>query len=136
MATLEQIAQAQTDFLAELREDLDTVVSAANRQYSYTHTAVVTDDLEKDYQDIITANPDLANVSAVGLLAILSDGDTVAAQGNRLFINGTEEQSDYSFSGENSQNGIEFIKVWFFEKDGSLSLTESFEYYVNEIQCV
>lgn len=121
MATLEQIAQAQTDFLAKLKEDLDTVVSAAYRQYGYTHIAIVTDDLEKDYQDITTANPDLANVSAVGLLAILSDGDTVTAQGNRMFINGEEEQSDYSFSGENSQNGIEFVKIWYFEKDGSLS---------------
>ena len=120
----------------QLTQALANLNTLANRVYGYTHSAVVTDDLEKDYQDIITANPDLENVSAVGLLAILSDGDTVTAQGNRMFINGTEEQSDYSFSGENSQNGIEFVKIWFFEKDGSLSLTESFEYDVNEIQCV
>lgn len=131
MATLEQIAQVQTEFLAELREDLDTVVSAANRTYSYTHSAVVTDDLEKDYQDIITANRDLANVSAVGLLAILSEGDTVTAQGNRLFINGTEEQSDYSFSGENSESGIEVVKIWYFQNgENQLTLQESFDYII------
>lgn len=122
MATLEQIAQAQTNFLGELKNNLDMVVSAANRVYSYTHEAIVTDDLEKDYQDIITANPDLANVSAVGLLAILKDGDTVTTHGNRMFINGIEEQTDYSFSGENSQNGIEFIKVWYFENEEPITL--------------
>ena len=111
--------------LNEIKENIAYTIeqfdSLAQRVYGYTHEAIVTDNLEKDYQDITTANPDLENVSAVGLLAILSDGGTVIAQGNRMFINGTEEQSDYSFSGENSQNGIEFIKVWFFENNGSLS---------------
>ena len=122
---LDPISSPNQELLTSLQEDVSAALSnlnaLANRVYSYTHSAVVTDDLEKDYQDIITANPDLANVSAVGLLAILSDGGTVTAQGNRMFINGTEEQTDYSFSGENSQNGIEFIKVWFFENNGSLS---------------
>ena len=117
--------------LNEIKENIAYTIeqfdSLAQRVYGYTHEAIVTDNLEKDYQDITTANPDLANVSAVGLLAILSDGDTVTAQKNRLFINAVESKDDkdkpkdYSFSGKNSQNGIEFIKVWFFEKDGSLS---------------
>ncbi|MBQ7596937.1 MAG: hypothetical protein IJU45_09760 [Clostridia bacterium] len=118
MATLEQIAQAQTEFLGELETDIGTALTAlgtlANREYGYTHTAVVTDDLETDYQAIITSNPELAYVCAVGMLAILKDGDTVTAQGNRLFINGSEESGDYSFSGTNSQNGIEVVKIWYF----------------------
>ncbi|MBQ7595481.1 MAG: hypothetical protein IJU45_02315, partial [Clostridia bacterium] len=91
-ATLEQIAQAQSDFLGELETDIGTALTAlgtlANREYGYTHTDVVIDDLESDYQTIITANPSLTMVSAVGILAILKDGDIVTAQGNRLFING------------------------------------------------
>lgn len=115
--------QAQRESIdTQLTQALANLDTLANRVYGYTHTAIVTDDLEKDYQDIITANPDLANVSAVGLLAILSDGDTVTVQGNRMFINGEEEQADYSFSGENSENGIEVVKIWYFEKDAALQL--------------
>ena len=80
--------------LNEIKENIAYTIeqfdSLAQRVYGYTHEAIVTDNLEKDYQDITTANPDLANVSAVGLLAILSDGDTVTAQKNRLFINAVE----------------------------------------------
>lgn len=113
----------------QLTQALSNLDTLANRVYGYTHEAIVTDDLEKDYQDIITANPDLENVSAVGLLAILSDGNTVTAQGNRMFINGEEEQSDYSFSGENSQNGIEVVKIWYFQNgESQLTLQESFDY--------
>lgn len=119
--------------LNEIKENIAYTIeqfdSLAQRVYGYTHEAIVTDDLEKDYQDITTANPDLANVSAVGLLAILSDGGTVTAQGNRMFINGTEEQSDYSFSGENSENGIEFVKIWYFQNDGSyINLSQKFTF--------
>lgn len=123
--------------LADIENDVTSALAAlntlANREYGYTHEAIVTDDLEKDYQDIITANPDLANVSAIGLLAILKDGDSVMSQGNRLFINGTEELSDYSFSGENSQNGIELVKIWFFENSAVLSMTKL---NLNVIKCI
>lgn len=119
--------------LNEIKENIAYTIeqfnTLAHRAYSYKHTAVVTDDLEKDYQDIITANPDLENVSAVGLLAILSDGGTVTAQGNHMFINGAEEQSDYSFSGENSESGIEVVKIWYFQNgENQLTLQESFDY--------
>ena len=119
--------------LNEIKENIAYTIeqfdSLAQRVYGYTHEAIVTDNLEKDYQDITTANPDLANVSAVGLLAILSDGGTVTTQGNRMFINGAEEQTDYSFSGENSENGIEFVKIWYFQNDGSyINLSQKFTF--------
>lgn len=129
MRQLDNDDNALTLINTRLTSVLSSLDTLANRVYGYTHTAVVTDDLEKDYQDIITSNPDLANVSAVGLLAILSDGDTVTTQGNRMFINGAEEQSDYSFSGENSQNGIEFVKIWYFQNDGSyINLSQKFTF--------
>lgn len=192
----------------------DTVYRLANREYGYTHEAIVTDDLENDYNLIInggyqrlynppidwatkyasyyylddtiyrlntsptwdwsveyykryTPNSDLANVSAVGMLAVLNhgvytavptqpadwevnydkyfyltsegyifnedstwnpnrsyysySGDVVRTQENRLFING-EESNGYTFRGANSQNGIELVKIWWFESDGSLVL--------------
>ncbi len=125
IATLEQIAQAQTEYLGGLDSKIDSIISTvgtlANREYGYTHEALVTDDLEKDYQSITNEAPLLANVSAVGLLAILKDGDTVTPQGNRLFINGEEvvNPNGYTFSGTNSQNGIEIVKIWYFENEGN-----------------
>ena len=125
--------------LNEIKENIAYTIeqfdSLAQRVYGYTHEAIVTDNLEKDYQDITTANPDLANVSAVGLLAILSDGDTVTAQKNRLFINAVEstddkdKPKDYSFSGKNSQNGIEFVKIWYFQNDERyINLSQKFTF--------
>ena len=125
--------------LNEIKENIAYTIeqfdSLAQRVYGYTHEAIVTDNLEKDYQDITTSNPDLVNDSAVGLLAILSDGDTVAAQKNRLFINAVESKDDednpkdYSFSGKNSQNGIEFVKIWYFQNDGSyINLSQKFTF--------
>ncbi len=125
--------------LNEIKENIAYTIeqfdSLAQRVYGYTHEAIVTDNLEKDYQDITTANPDLANVSAVGLLAILSDGDTVTAQKNRLFINAVESKDDkdkpkdYSFSGKNSQNGIEFVKIWYFQNDERyINLSQKFTF--------
>lgn len=124
--------------LTVIKDDVTSALAEfsrlTNREYGYTHEAIVTDDLEKDYQDIITANPDLANVSAVGMLAILKDGDTVTAQGNRLFINGEEvvNLNGYTFRGTNSQNGIEIVKIWYFEKDNTLELNR-ISGFVNEI---
>lgn len=131
MSQLDNDDSALTNIENDVTSALAEFSRLANREYGYTHEAIVTDDLEKDYQDIITANPDLENVSAVGLLAILKDGDTVTAQGNRLFINGTEEQSDYSFSGENSENGIEVVKIWYFQNgESQLTLQENFDYII------
>lgn len=202
----------------------DTVYRLANREYGYTHEAIVTYDLENDYNLIInggyqrlynppidwnteyasyyylddtiyrlntsatwdwnveyykryTPNSDLANVSAVGMLAVLNhgvytavptqpddwaanydkyfyltsegyifntdstwnpnrsyysySGDAVRTQGNRLFING-EESDGYTFRGVNSQNGIEVVKIWYFEKDNTLELNR-ISGFVNEI---
>ena len=120
MSQLDNDDSALTDIKDDVTSALTALNTLAQRQYGYTHEAIVTDDLEKDYQNIITANSDLADVSAVGMLAILNDGDTVTAQGNRLFINGTESKDDentpkdYTFSGVNSQNGIELVKIWYF----------------------
>lgn len=132
IATLEQLVQAQTDFLGELDTNIDAVISnlnaLMNRQYGYTHTEIVTNGLEADYQAIITADnalttpTGLENASAVGLLVVVKNGETIPAQGCRMFINGTEEQTDYSFSGTNSQSGIEIVKVWYFESGGALTL--------------
>ncbi len=200
----------------------------ANREYGYTHEAIVTDGLENDYNLIInggyqrlynlpmdwsteyasyyyldgsnyvlnnsatwdwnkeyykryTPNSDLANVSAVGMLAVLNhgvytavptqpadwaenydkyfyasgngyllntdsewnpnrsyysySGDAVRTQGNRLFING-EESDGYTFRGVNAENGIEFVKIWYFQNgNNQLSLTEqSFELYITDIK--
>ena len=130
MSTLEQILAAQATFIGRLKSDLDDLMT---REYGYTHEAIVTDDLEKDYQSIITETPSLANVSAVGMLAVLKDGDTVTPQGNRLFINGEEvlNPNGYTFSGTNSQNGIEIVKIWYFQNGSNqLTLQESFDYII------
>lgn len=119
MSTLEQILTAQTTFISQLKTDLDNLM---NREYGYTHDEIVTDSLEADYQVIITEDSNLANVSAVGLLALMKNGDTIATQGNILFVNGSEEENGYTFSGTNSQGGVELVKIWYFENEGSLSL--------------
>lgn len=113
--------ESLTDIKNSLKDSLDALYTLTNRYYGYTHDEIVTNDLEEDYQSIITENPALANVSAVGMLAVLKDGDTVTSQGNRLFINGEEvlNPSGYTFSGTNSQNGIEIVKIWYFENEGN-----------------
>ena len=61
------------------------------------------------------------------MLALLKDGDTVTAQGNRLFINSEEvvNPNGYTFSGENSQGGIELVKIWYFQnEDSTLTLSK------------
>lgn len=155
--------QAQRESINnQLTKALSSLDKLANRVYGYTYSAVVTDNLEKDYQDIITANTDLANISAVGLLAILKpgtytlvptqpadwtenydkyfylfdgtylfnmdsewdatkeyysySGDVVRTQGNLLYING-KSSDGYTFRGVNSENGIELVKIWYFEKN-------------------
>lgn len=200
----------------ELNSDVIGEVSRlANRVYGYTHEAIVTDDLENDYNLIInggyqrlynppidwateyasyyylddtiyrlntsptwdwdteyykkyTPNSDLANVSAVGMLAVLNhgvytavptqpadwennydkyfyasgngylfntdstwnpnrsyfsySGDAVRTQGNRLFING-DESDGYTFRGVNAENGIEFVKIWYFNENINIAET-------------
>ena len=131
MSSISDIVAAQATFLSDLKDATDSLVSLNNRVYGYTHNAVVVDDLEKDYQTIITATPALGTVSAVGLLAILKDGDTVTTQGNLLYINGVEVTSEngYSFSGTNSENGIEVVKIWYFAND-VISLTSAPDYFI------
>lgn len=169
--------QAQRESINnQLTKALSSLDKLANRVYDYTHDAIITDDLEKDYQNIITANPDLENVSAVGLLAILKpgtytlvptqpsdwaenydkyfylsdgtylfnmepewdstkeyysySGDVVRTQGNLLYING-ETSDGYTFRGVNSDNGIEFVKIWYFQNGANqLTLQESFDYII------
>lgn len=133
--TLEQLSTAQnTHFAAqtadmdELKENTADLLSAfselAHRVYGYNHSAVVTETLDAVYAGIIEENPELADLSAVGFTALLNDGDKIETQGNILFINGTQEETDYTFSGENSGDGTEFVKVWYFENNGTLSLSD------------
>lgn len=125
--------------LTVIKDDVTSALAAlnalANREYSYTHEAIVTDDLEKDYQSIITETPSLADVSAVGMLAILKDGDTVTAQGNRLFINGEEvvNPNGYTFSGTNSQDGIEVVKIWWFENNTPIDISSKADFAISEL---
>ena len=132
--TLEQLQTAQnTHFAAqtadmnELKENtaavLSTLSELANRVYDYSHDATVAKDLEAVYADIIEENPDLAELSAVGFIALLKDGDTVPVQGNIMFINGTQEVTDYTFSGENSAGGTELVTVWYFANSGVLNVS-------------
>ena len=165
-----------TNIDANITESLGRLENLEEREYGYTHDEIVTDDLESDYQAIITANPSLAFVSAVGILAILKAGEYVAvtaqpddwstnyrdyfystqsgysfntsstwdsnktyykytgnavsAEDNRLFINRSEESDYYTFRGTNSQNGLEIVKIWFFEKnDITLTLAREPDFY-------
>ena len=55
-------------------------------------------------------------------------GDVIRTQGNLLYING-ELSNGYTFRGINSENGIEFVKVWYFQnRENELDLQESFDY--------
>lgn len=83
---------------------------------------VLNDNSEWDSTKTYYSKNSFSTLSAVGLFAILKEGDTVTTQDEYLFINGIEEQSDYSFNGTNSQGGVEFVKIWYFENEGSLSL--------------
>lgn len=125
-------------------------------------------DWTAEYYRYLTPHSSLANVSAVGILAILKHGeyiavptqpddwaanydkylyytldgyvfnmsstwndnkdyfkytgDSVTTQGNTLFID-CDESDGYTFRGINTQNGIEIVKIWFFESDSGLTLT-------------
>lgn len=131
--TLEQLQTAQNEYIAaqtakinSLEANTAAVLSAfstlANRAYSYSHEAIVTDGLDAVYDSIIEDNPELAELSAVGFTALLSSGNVIPTQNNIMFINGTREETDYAFSGTNSADGIELVKVWYFENDGALTV--------------
>ncbi len=135
-ATLQDVIDAQNAFIATQSQEISTLktqtatalqnlAALGNRVYGYNHTAVVRQNLETVHNGIITANPALANSSAVGFTALLNDGDVIPTQGSRLFINGVEESGDYTFSGENSSDGTEFVKVWYFPLNGTLQLSDS-----------
>ncbi|MCQ2480396.1 MAG: hypothetical protein MJ120_07115, partial [Clostridia bacterium] len=98
---------ARTAEINELKDNTVTALASlsalASRVYGYTHAAVVTSSLDAVYSAIIAENDELAELSAVGFSAMLHSGDTIPVQGNRVFINGTETQTDYTFSGENSE---------------------------------
>ncbi len=125
---------ARTAEINELKENTATALASlsalANRVYGYTHTAVVTDSLDALYNSIIAENNELAELSAVGFSAMLRSGDTIPVQGNRMFINGTETQTDYTFSGENSEDGTELVQVWCFEKNNSLILSDDIDFSI------
>ncbi|MCQ2470565.1 MAG: hypothetical protein MJ147_00835 [Clostridia bacterium] len=129
---------ARTAEINELKDNTATALASlsalANRVYGYTHTAVVTDSLDAVYSAIIAENNELAELSAVGFTAMLHAGDTITMQGNRVFINGTEAQTDYAFSGENSAGGTEFVNVWYFEKNNSLVLSDEISFNISEIK--
>ncbi len=130
--TLEQLSTAQNNHFAaqtadmnELKENTAAALSAlselANRVYGYSHDAKVAKDLETVYADIIEDNPGLADKSAVGFTTFLKDGDKIETQGNICYINGDLTETDYTFSGENSEGGFEVCVVWYFENDGELN---------------
>lgn len=131
--TLEQLYTAQNEYIAaqsakinSLEANTSSALAAlselANRVYSYNHEAVVTDSLETVYDSIIEENPELTELSAAGFTAVISSGSTIPTQDNLLFINGTQEETDYTYSGENSDGGIELVRVWYFENNGALTL--------------
>lgn len=130
--SLETIIENQTAYIGEQTTKINSLESEnsillsrlntlINRVYGYNHEAMVAETLDTVYDGIIEENPDLAELSAVGFTALLRDGDTVLAQGNIMYINGAEEESDYTFSGENSDGGTELVNVWYFE-NGALNL--------------
>lgn len=145
--TLEQLQTAQnTHFAAqtadmnELKENtaavLSTLSELANRVYDYSHDATVAKDLEAVYADIIEDSPELAELSAVGFTALLKDGNKIETQGNICYINGTQEETDYTFSGENSEGGFEVCTVWYFENDDVLSLSSEADFAVIGINII
>lgn len=141
MSTLEQILQAQTTFIGSLNTRLNALMT---RQYGYKHTAVVTTDLPDDYNAILQVNTNLAGKSAVGILATLKDGDMVSkltASDTYTYISDFDEgtgdashvhllDSDYTFHGENSTGGVEYIKIWYFRTNGTLTLPDDFNYKI------
>ena len=131
---LEQLQSAQNAFFAAQTADIDelrtntaavlsTLESLANRVYGYDHTDFAVKTLEESYAGIITANQNISDASAVGFTALLKDGDTVPIQGNIMFINGTQEVTDYTFSGGNSAGGAELVTVWYFANSGVLNVS-------------
>ena len=128
--TLEQLQSAQNEYIAAQTAKINSLETnnaaaltalseLAQRVYGYTHSAMVTSSLDAVYNALIAEEPALENVSAVGFTALLKDGDSIPAQENILFVNGTEEENGYTFSGENSENGIELVNVWYFEKENA-----------------
>ena len=120
-ATLQQILSAQNTYITngeaarsrtegKLDAALDALSSLATRTYSYKHEDFAVKTLETVYSEIITSESALADTSAVGFTALLKTGDTLPVGGNRLFINGTEELTDYTFTG----TGAELVNVWYF----------------------
>ena len=122
----EDLSHELNVFIGETRGKVDAALAElstlANREYGYSHDATVAKDLEAVYTDIIEDNPDLAELSAVGFTALLKDGDTIETQGNICYINGTQEETDYTFSGENSDGGFEVCTAWYFENNGTLTV--------------
>lgn len=107
---------------------LDWEVNYASYYYKNGLEYVLNDnsvwDWDKEYYKLLIAHDGLSNVSAVGALALLKDGDVVTTQGNTLFINGEKvvNPEGYTFKGTNSQNGVELVKIWYFENNAEIEL--------------
>lgn len=130
--TLEQLQTAQNNFINQrtaeinqLKTDNAAALAAlealSQRVYGYEHDSFAVKDINVVYNDIIDNNSELADLSAIGFVAVLKEGETVSRQGNRMFLNGAEEVEDYTFSPSDEENIAEFVTVWYFSNNGALN---------------
>ena len=119
---INQLINTLNSNVADLEQLKTDVHSAMNRHYTVNHDVHLSESLEDCYDGIVSENPELANASAVGFMAMLKTGDELNASGNLLFINGKAEPS-YSISMENA---VEFVNVWYFANgDSSIVLPQT-----------
>ncbi len=113
-------------------EALTNLSSLANRVYGYEHEDFTVKSLETVYDEIINASPAINGLSAVGFTAVLKPGDGLFKQNNRLFINGTEEENDYTFEGTDAAGKYQIVNVWYFENNDSLTLNSAVDLLITK----